>query len=77
MRAEIRRFIARNFYRSKYDYRAKWLEVTQAFQQATNKDAIMDCLLRPLNQDFPDHDHLDLVVSGGRSAVFSHPIDDC
>jgi putative PEP-CTERM system histidine kinase len=53
VRAEIRRFIARNFYRSRYDYRAKWLEVTEAFQQATSKDAIMDCLLDLLIKTFP------------------------
>ena len=53
VRAEIRRFIARNFYLSKYDYRAKWLEVTKAFQQATSRDAIMDCLLDLLIKTFP------------------------
>jgi len=53
VRAEIRRLIARNFYRSKYDYRARWLEVTKAFQQATSKDAIMDCLLDLLTKIFP------------------------
>ena len=46
-------FIARNFYRSKYDYRARWLEVTETFQQATSKDAIMDCLLDLLIKTFP------------------------
>ena len=51
--SEFRRFIARNFYRSKYDYRAKWLEVTQTFQQATNKEAIMDCLFDLLTRVFP------------------------
>ena len=53
VRAEIRRVIARNFYRSKYDYRARWLEVTKAFQQATSKDAIMDRLLDLLIKTFP------------------------
>src|SRR5215472_1449437 len=53
VRAEIRRFITRNFYRSKYDYRAKWLEVTEAFQQAANKEAIMDRLLDLLIKTFP------------------------
>ena len=53
VRANIRRVIARNFYRSKYDYRAKWLEVTKAFQQATGKDEIMDRLLDLLIKTFP------------------------
>ena len=37
VRAEIRGFLSRNFYRSKYDYRAQWLQVTDAFQQAANR----------------------------------------
>jgi putative PEP-CTERM system histidine kinase len=51
--SEIRRLVARNFYRSKYDYRARWLEVTKTFQQATTKDAIMDCLFDLLTRIFP------------------------
>src|SRR5262249_32893905 len=53
VRADIRRFIARNFSRSKYEYPARWLEVTEAFQQATNKEAIMDRLLDLLIRTFP------------------------
>ena len=52
-RAEIRRVLTRNFYRSKYDYRAQWLQVTEAFQQAANKEAIMDRLLDLLIKTFP------------------------
>jgi hypothetical protein len=52
MRAEIRRFLTRNFYRSKYDYRAKWLQVTEAFQEAANQEAIMDRLLDLLIKTF-------------------------
>jgi putative PEP-CTERM system histidine kinase len=52
VRAKIRRVIARNFYRSKYDYRAKWLEVTKAFQQVTSKEEIMDRLLDLLIKTF-------------------------
>lgn len=52
VRAEIRRFLTRNFYRSKYDYRAQWLQVTEAFQQAGNKEAIMDRLLDLLIKTF-------------------------
>ncbi|HKP01511.1 MAG TPA: XrtA/PEP-CTERM system histidine kinase PrsK, partial [Nitrospiraceae bacterium] len=53
VRAEIRRFLTRNFYRSKYDYRAKWLQVTESFQQATHTEAIMDRLLDVLIKTFP------------------------
>jgi hypothetical protein len=52
MRAEIRRFLTRNFYRSKYDYRAKWLQVTEAFQEAANQEAIHDRLLDLLIKTF-------------------------
>lgn len=52
VRAEIRRFLTRNFYRSKYDYRAQWLQVTEAFQQAAGKEAIMDRLLDLLIKTF-------------------------
>src|SRR5262249_6208602 len=53
VRAEIRSFLNRNFYRSKYDYRAQWLQVTEAFQQSVNKEAIMDRLLDLLIKTFP------------------------
>ncbi|CUQ67421.1 putative Histidine kinase [Candidatus Nitrospira inopinata] len=43
-RSEIKRFLARNFSRSKYDYRAEWLRVTQSFQGATTREAIVECL---------------------------------
>ncbi|HLZ34743.1 MAG TPA: XrtA/PEP-CTERM system histidine kinase PrsK [Nitrospira sp.] len=52
VRAEIRRFLTRNFFRSKYDYRAQWLQVTEAFQQAASKEAIMDRLLDLLIKTF-------------------------
>jgi|GEM_PF-794365 len=53
IRADIRRVIIRNFYRSKYDYRAQWLQVTEAFEQAASKEAIMDRLLDLLIKTFP------------------------
>jgi putative PEP-CTERM system histidine kinase len=53
VRAEIRRFLSRNFYRSKYDYRAQWLHVTDTFQEAAEKEAIMDRLLDLLIKTFP------------------------
>ena len=51
-RSEIRRLLVRNFYRSKYDYRAEWLRVTESFQVATTKEAILDCLLDLLVKNF-------------------------
>jgi len=53
VRAELRRFITRNFYRSKYDYRAEWLRITEAFQAAADKHSIMDRLLDVLIKTFP------------------------
>jgi len=52
VRAEVRRMLVRNFYRSKYDYRAKWIEVTDAFQGATNSGVIWDRLLDLLIKTF-------------------------
>ena len=53
VRSDIRRLLLRNFYRSKYDYRARWLEVTKTFQQATTKDAIIECLFDLVTKIFP------------------------
>ncbi len=53
IRADVRRFLTRNFYRSKHDYRAQWLQVTEAFEQAASKEAIMDGLLDLLIKTFP------------------------
>jgi len=53
VRAEIRRFLSRNFYRSKHDYRAQWLRVTDTFKEATEKETIMDRLLDLLIKTFP------------------------
>lgn len=52
VRAEIRRFLTRNFYRSTYDYRAQWMQVTEAFQDAAHKESIMDRLLDLLIKTF-------------------------
>ncbi len=51
-KAELRRFVSRHFYRSKYDYRAKWIEVTEAFLTAHSMEAILDQLLSVLSQTF-------------------------
>jgi putative PEP-CTERM system histidine kinase len=53
VRAELRRFITRNFYRSKYDYRAEWLRITEAFQDAADDRSIMDRLMDVLIKTFP------------------------
>ena len=53
VRAELRRFITRNFYRSKYDYRAQWLRTTEAFQEATDTRSILDRLMDVLIRTFP------------------------
>lgn len=51
-RASVRRFVARHFYRSRYDYRAKWLEVTGAFQGCGTVEAILDRLIDLLGRTF-------------------------
>ncbi|MEC4889308.1 MAG: PEP-CTERM system histidine kinase PrsK [Nitrospira sp.] len=42
VRIAIRDTVLRHFYRSKYDYRVKWLEVTEYFQGAETVDIILD-----------------------------------
>ena len=66
--SEFRRFIARNFYRSKYDYRARWLEVTKTFA-GDNQRGDHRLSFRPLDQGFSDHEHFDLVIPRSRSPV--------
>ena len=51
-RASVRQFIARHFYRSKYDYRAKWLEVTEAFGLCVTAEEVLDRLLELLGRTF-------------------------
>jgi putative PEP-CTERM system histidine kinase len=52
VRAGLRRWIARHVYRSKYDYRAKWLEVTDAFRDVASVDDILGRLLNLLSRTF-------------------------
>ena len=52
VRADLRRFLNRSFYRSKHDYRAQWLQVTEEFEQAASREAIMDRLLDLLIKTF-------------------------
>ena len=49
---EMRRFVAKRFYRSRYDYREKWLEVTDAFEACRTADAILDRLIDVLARTF-------------------------
>jgi putative PEP-CTERM system histidine kinase len=51
-RASLQTLVARNFYRSKYDYRARWLEVTEVFRRRDSVDAIWDGLLGVLSRTF-------------------------
>ncbi|HET6900700.1 MAG TPA: XrtA/PEP-CTERM system histidine kinase PrsK [Vicinamibacteria bacterium] len=51
-RVELRRLVARHFLRSAYDYRTKWLEVTDAFEASSSEEAILDRLLDLLTQTF-------------------------
>ena len=51
-RAELKVFISRNFYRSKYDYRSKWLEITEAFGSCHSTDSIFKNFLDILGRTF-------------------------
>jgi len=51
-RAELRLFIAKHFYRSKYDYRLKWFEVMDAFRACDSVNSILDNFLELLIQTF-------------------------
>ncbi|MGB0911451.1 MAG: XrtA/PEP-CTERM system histidine kinase PrsK [Nitrospirales bacterium] len=51
-RAELQAFIAKHFYRSKYDYRSKWLELTESFSSCQSLDAILDEFLNILSRTF-------------------------
>ncbi|MFO0699150.1 MAG: XrtA/PEP-CTERM system histidine kinase PrsK [Nitrospira sp.] len=53
VRADVRRVLTRNFYRTKYDYRAQWFTVTEAFHLAADREGIMDTLLDLLIKTFP------------------------
>ena len=51
-RAELQVFIARNFYRSKYDYRLQWLQLTEAMSTSHSIDTILDQFLNILSRTF-------------------------
>jgi hypothetical protein len=52
VRAFVRTHVTHHFYRSKYDYRAKWLEVTDNFLRCDSVEMILDRLLDLLGGTF-------------------------
>jgi len=52
VRARFRDVVARNLLRSRYDYRTKWLEVTDAFRGAESGEQVLDRLLDVLGRTF-------------------------
>jgi len=51
-RAELRLLLNRHFIRSKYDYRLKWIEVSNAFRRCDSIDSIVDNCLDLLIRTF-------------------------
>jgi hypothetical protein len=51
-RARFRHLVSRHLLRSRYDYRTKWLEVTEAFRSTESTDEILDRLLDLLARTF-------------------------
>ncbi len=52
VRARFRAFVSRNLLRSRYNYRTKWLETTDAFRDADSEEEILDHLLELLARTF-------------------------
>ncbi len=52
VRTELRLLLARHFLRSKYDYRLKWIEVTDAFRTCDSIDSILDNCLELMMRTF-------------------------
>jgi len=52
VRIVVNQVMFRHFLRSKYDYRSKWLEVTEAFRNCGSVDAVLDQLLYALSTTF-------------------------
>lgn len=52
VRAELRVYISRHFYRSKFDYRLKWLELAEKFSTSHSTDSILDQFLHILSGTF-------------------------
>ncbi len=51
-RAKLQELVARHFFRSRYDYREKWLEATKVFSACQDKEQIWDQLLEWLARTF-------------------------
>ena len=51
-RAELQQFVSRHFFRTKYDYRQQWLEVTEAFARCDDSQQIWDHYLEWLGRTF-------------------------
>src|SRR5262245_32627208 len=52
VRTRLRELVSRNLLRSRYDYRTKWLEVTDAFRRAETSEQVLDQLLDVLGRTF-------------------------
>ena len=52
VRTRVRELVSRNLLRSRYDYRTKWLEVTDAFRGAETVEQVLDRLLDVLGRTF-------------------------
>jgi len=52
VQAELQLFVAKHFYRSKYDYRSQWLELTESFGSCQSVEAILDQFLNILSLTF-------------------------
>jgi len=52
VRTRVRELVSRNLLRSRYDYRTKWLEVTDAFRGAETVEQVLDRLLELLGRTF-------------------------
>ena len=51
-KTELRLLLTRHFLRSKYDYRLKWIEVTEAFRMCDSVDSILDNCLELMMRTF-------------------------
>jgi putative PEP-CTERM system histidine kinase len=52
LRTELKKLARRLFYRTKYDYRAMWLQVTEAFRDCESIEALLDRFLDILGDTF-------------------------
>lgn len=52
VKTELRLLLTRHFFKSKYDYRLKWIEVTEAFRTCDSVDRILDNCLELMIRTF-------------------------